>query len=238
MIMIRRGILFSVLAALTVSPLSAQDEGGGGSGEVVVTASRYSAPYAQQNRPVIGLRRQADGAVMSLSINSDSREEATRKSEIHAMLLSAIDRAAAAGLELVSGSYWLVPVTKSNYKDLPFFGAGRVDTSQVVLLVKTKLSGSALATAERLTGFIKSVPKSGRGAISANGSMTLTIINPDQYRDAIIKMVADNSRKYAAMFGADYAVQVNGIDGQILWSQVSSTEVFLYVPYTYIIVPK
>jgi FtsP/CotA-like multicopper oxidase with cupredoxin domain len=66
----------------------------------------------------------------------------------------------------------------------------------------------------------------------------LTIVNPDQYRDAIVQLVADNARRYAAMFGPDYAVQVGGIDGQVFWSQVSGTDVFLYVPYRYTIVPK
>jgi hypothetical protein len=68
--------------------------------------------------------------------------------------------------------------------------------------------------------------------------LTLTIVNPDQYRDAIVKLVADNARHYAALFGTDYAVQVNGIDAQVYWSQVSGTDVFLYVPYRYTIVPK
>jgi hypothetical protein len=68
--------------------------------------------------------------------------------------------------------------------------------------------------------------------------LTLTIVNPDQYRDTIVKSIAENARRYAAMFGPEYAVQVNGIDGQVSWSQISSTDVFLYIPYRYTIVPK
>jgi hypothetical protein len=116
--------------------------------------------------------------------------------------------------------------------------AGRVDTSQVRLMLKAKLAGSATAAEQKLAAFIKSVPSTGRGAIERAGVLTLTIVNPDQYRDAIVKLVADSARHQAAAFGPDYAVQVTGIDGQVSWSQVSSTEVFLYLPYRFTIVPK
>lgn len=95
-----------------------------------------------------------------------------------------------------------------------------------------------MAAGERLDAFIKGIPRTGRGAIDKAGALTLTIRNPDQYRDAIVKLVADDARHNAAIFGPDYAVQVGGIDGQISWSQVSGTDVFLYLPYRYTILPK
>lgn len=230
--------LAAAIFASTVAPALAQEANAPALGEVVVTANRLNARYAQQDRPVVGLRRQADSAVMQVSISSDSRAETDRKREIHAMLLSALDKAAASGIELVTGNFELVPVTRANYQELPLFGAGRVDTSQVSFMVKTRLAGSVTNAEQRLDSFVKGVPKSGRGAIDRSGGVTLTIVNPDQYRDAIVQLVAENSRRYAAMFGPDYAVQVNGIDGQVFWSQVSNTDVFLYVPYRYTIVPK
>lgn len=219
-------------------PAPAQDTSAPGLGEVVVTANRLNARYAQQDRPVVGLRRQADSVVLPVAFASDSRDEATRKREIHEMLLAALGRATAAGVELVTGSFELVPVTKATYQDLPLFPAGRVDTSQAVVMAKVKLAGSASAAEQRLDTFIKALPRTGRGSIDRSGVPTLTIVNPDQYRDAIVKLVADNARHYAAMFGPDYAVQVSGVDAQVFWSQVSGTEVFLYVPYRYTIVPK
>ncbi len=227
------GLLVSVGAPAVAQQTNAPDLG-----EVVVTSNRLNARYAQENRPVVGLRRQADSAVLQVSISSDAREEAVRKREIHAMLVAAIDRAAAAGIELVNGTFELSPVTKANYQELPFVGAGRVDTSQVFLMVKSRLTGSAVAAQQKLDAFVKSVPRSGRGAMDKTGVLTLTIVNPDQYRETIVKLVAENARHQASIFGSDYAVQVSGIDGQIFWSQVSGTDVFLYVPYRYTIVPK
>jgi hypothetical protein len=234
----QRYCLGAALFAILCAPATAQQANAPELGEVVVTSNRLNARYAQENRPVIGLRRQADSAVLQVAISSDAREEATRKREIHTMLVAAIDRAAAAGIELVNGTFELSPVTKANYQDLPFVGAGRVDTSQVFLMIKAKLAGSAVTAQQKLDAFVKSVPRSGRGAMDKTGVLTLTIVNPDQYRETIVKLVAENARHQASIFGPDYAVQVSGIDGQVFWSQVSGTDVFLYVPYRYTIVPK
>lgn len=230
--------LVAAILACNAVPTMAQEANAPALGEVVVTANRLNARYAQQDRPVVGLRRQADSAVTQVSISSDSRDAEDRKREIHAMLVSALDRAAASGVELVTGGFELVPVTKANYEELPLVNAGRVDTSQVRFMAKVRLAGSISAAEQKLEAFVKSIPKQGRGAVDNDGGLTLTIVNPDQYRDTIVKLVADNARKYAAMFGPEYAVQVNGIDGQVFWSQVSGTDVFLYVPYRYTIVPK
>jgi hypothetical protein len=230
--------LVLIMLASLAAPALAQQSNAPTLGEVVVTGNRLNARYAEQNRPVIGLRRPADSALIQVAISSDARDLAVRKREIHDMLLSAIDRAAASGVELVTGAFELGLVTKANYLDLPFVGAGRIDTSKVDLYVKTKLAGSATGATQKLTAFVKSLPKSGRGAIEHYSVMTLTIVNPDQYREAIVKLVAEDARQNAAVFGPDYAVQVSGIDGQISWSQVSPTDVFLYIPYRYTIVPK
>jgi hypothetical protein len=219
-------------------PALAQEATAPALGEVVVTANRMNGRYAQNERPVVGLRRPADSVVLPVAFSSDSRDFATRKREIFAMLLSALERAPGAGVELVTGSLELVPVTKADYQELPLAPAGRVDTSQTVIMVKAKLAGSTAAAQKQIDAFLKGVSRTGRAAIDPAGSLTLTIVNPDQYRDTIVKLVADNARRYAAVFGPDYAVQVGGIDSQISWSQVSGTDVFLYVPYRFTIVPK
>jgi hypothetical protein len=208
------------------------------SGEVIVSANRNSARYAQENRPVIGLRRQADSVVLQIAISSDSRDAEVRKKEIHAVLASALDRAAAAGIEIVTGNYELNAVSKTNYQQLPLEYGNRVDTNKVLVMLKLKLSTNVAAAQQQLSNFVKNIPQSGRGVVDINGGVTLTILNPDQYRDDIIKLVADHARKQAAVFGPDYAAQINGIDAQVFWSQVSESDVFLYVPYRFTIVPK
>ena len=230
-------LLVAALCALA-APTVAQNTSTPVLGEIIVTGNRLNAGYAQENRPVIGLRRQADSAVRTISFSSDSRDEATRKKEVHTMLSAAIDKAAAAGVELVVGNFELRPVTKANYQELPVYGTGRVDTSKVDVMVKVKLAGSTVSAGQRIDNFVKNLPRNGRGAIDQGGGLTLTIINPDQYRDSIVKLVAEDARSRAAFFGPEYAVNVTGIDGQVFWSQLSGTDVFLYIPYRYVVVPK
>lgn len=230
--------LLVVTVAIGAPPVFAQQDDPSGLGEVVVTGNRFNTRYAQQDRPVIGLRRQADAAVVPVSISSDTRDEPTRKKEIHAVLLAALDRAPGVGVELVSGTVQLAPVTKANYQDVPFQYAGRVDTSKIDIMLKVKLAGSAAAAEKKLTDFVKATSGSGRATIDKTGGLTLTIVNPDQYRDEIVKLVAEDAKHNAGIFGSDFAFNISGIDGQVAWSQVSRTDVFLYLPYKYTIVPK
>lgn len=230
--------LVAALAAIAASAGLAQSLEPPGLGEILVGANRSSMPYAQNDRPVVGLRRRADAAVMSMTITSDSREYDVRQQEIHTVLLSAMDKAAAANLELVSGSVQLFRITKTNYRDLPLYGAGRNDTSQVTVLVKGKLEGTASDTQTRLSTFVRGIKGSGRATVGSNNVIGLTVVNPDQYRSAIISLVAADAKQTAAQFGPNFVFNVTGIDGQVAWSQVSTTEVFLYIPYRYTIFPK
>lgn len=224
--------------ALASSAAVAQQSTAPSVGEVMVTASRSSIPYAGQDRPVVGLRRTADAAVMSLVIVSDTRDAATRTQEIYTVLLAAMDKAPGAGVELVYGGTPIIPVTRANYQDLPLLGAGRVDTSQLQLLVKARLTGSAAATQAKLLAFITSLKGSGRATVGTGGGISLTVVDPDQYRSQIVSLVAADAKAVAGLFGPEFTFSVTGIDGQVVWAQVSTTEVFLYIPYRYTIVPK
>lgn len=246
---------------LMASPMLAQDDGGGAE-NIVVTANRLSAPRGGvaviERRPVIGLRRQADSALRRIEITSDSLDEDVRRKEVETMLLSALDRAKGAGLNLVIGEFVVVEVTRENWQDL--FPAlvgksgtqddddddddddnGRTksrfeddgSTATLRLMVKTKLTGS-IADAERKIGsFIKAVPASGRSEIRQIGDLALTIINPEQYRDEIYRRVAAGSKHASSFYGPEYGVEIVGLDREIAWEQVSNTEVFLYIPYSF-----
>lgn len=216
---------------------------------------------AIERRPVIGLRRQADSALRRIEITSDSLDEDVRRKEVETMLLSALDRAKGAGLSLVIGEFVVVEVTRENWKDLFPALAGKSgepdedddddddddddngraksrfeddgSTATLRLMVKTKLTGS-IADAERKIGsFAKAVPASGRSEIHQKGDLALTIINPEQYRDEIYRRVAAGSKHASSFYGPEYGVEITGLDRAIAWEQVSNTEVFLYIPYSY-----
>lgn len=236
--MTRSGMKFSILAGAALFaafPVQAQDEL---TGEVVVTGSRTDADYFDEDQTVIGLRRSADSAIQPVRIVSDSRDEEVRKREIRAMLESALQHASQSGVELVVGELALTAVTQGNYRDLVFTNAGRPDTSQVTFYVKSKMTGSAGDAQQRIDSFLKAVPATGRSLLEKTGALSLTIVNPDQYRDGIVRLIAAESKKYAGYFGSDYGVEISGLDNQLLWTQVSLSDVFLFIPYRFTIRPK
>ena len=247
--------------ALFATPLLAQDDGG--AGEIIVTASkRTSAPIAIERRPLIGLKRQADSAVRTIAIVSDSRDEDLRKREVQAMLLDTIDRAKREGMSLVTGQFEVVEVTRANWQD-QFPGLARKaddddedededededddedskpppafeddgDTTTIRLKVKTKLEGSIDSALLKIKRFVKSIPANGRSQIEQKGGLALTIVNPEQYRDEIYRRIAAGAKHAVSFYGPEYSVGMTGLDKEIAWEQVSNTQVFLYIPYNF-----
>jgi hypothetical protein len=210
--------------------------------------------------PVIGFKRLADSAVRNIEIVSDSRDAAMRKREVQGMLLDAIDRAKRDGFSLVTGQFELVEVSRNNWQD-QFPGlAGKADADEedddedyddddddapgpafeddgsdarVRLKVKTKLDGSIDNAQRKISSFVKAVPVTGRSQIEQTGGLALTIIKPEQYRDEIYRRIADGAKHAVGFYGPDYSVGVSGLDNAIAWKQVSNTEVFLYIPYSF-----
>jgi hypothetical protein len=226
-----------LLAAAAPMPARAQDMA---SDEIIVTASRRSSvggDYASM--PLIGLKRTADFAVQYVSIAGDTREMPQRRDEIFAMVRNAIGLAAQRGVELATGTLVVEPLTLANYRNLPLSNDGRPDTDRVNFIVKTRLpaTGDTKAALERIEAFVKAVPPVGRAQMAASGGLTLSVVGPDQYRGRIVDLVAADSRAIAARLGPDYAVEARGLDRPVEWSRATLTEVFLYVPYSYTVVP-
>src|SRR3982750_3288533 len=71
--------------------------------EIVVTASRREADGFDDSRPVVGLRRPADFAILQVTIAGDTRDQTKRRAEILVMVKSAIELAPKYGVELATG---------------------------------------------------------------------------------------------------------------------------------------
>jgi hypothetical protein len=56
------------------------------------------------------------------------------------------------------------------------------------------------------------------------------VVNPEQYRSAIIDLVARDTAATSAKFGAGYGVEVTGLDKPVQWKRASLTEVQLFLP--------
>lgn len=232
----------AVAATAMLAPtVQAQD---GGEGLIIVTGSRADrsdySQYFDETQAAIGLTRRADYFVTPILVNSDSRERELRLEELYAMMAATIAKAEEEGITLVAGDFTLVPLTLENMRDLSVRSAGRPDTSRVIIYARMPLSGSnpRVATAsEQVEAFVEDIPATGRSYMST-GDTVLAITDPDQYRDEVVHAIAQESTRYAGMFGSGYGVEIRGLDSELYWQQASETEVFLFIEHNFVIRPR
>jgi hypothetical protein len=106
-------------------------------------------------------------------------------------------------------------------------------TTTLRLKVKAKLVGTIDNMDRKIATFVKGVPVTGRSLMKQKGIMALTIINPEQYRDAIYKLIAAAAQHAGEFYGAGYGLEVTGLNNDVAWEQVSETDLFLYVRYNF-----
>lgn len=234
--MLTRALAFSLLAL--PAQAFAQDYG---ADEVVVTASRREADGFDGSRPVVGLRRAADFAIVTVTVAGDTRDQAIRRQEIFGMVKSAIGLASKHGVELATGDEVVEPLTLANYTNLGLRNDNRPDTDRTSFLVKVRLGAGVdgMVARDRIAKFIKAVPAIGRAEIrGSSDDLTLSIVAPDKYRNDILDIVAADAKAISARLGADYGVEIKGLDRPVEWARAGLTDVFLYVPYNMVVRPK
>ena len=222
----------------TPMPALAQD-----ADTIIVTGSRIERDdydeYYDDDQSAIGLTRPADYFVKPILISSDSRDAATRSSEVTAMLQATIAQAEAQGITLVGGCYRLFEITEETIEDLSFGRGSRPDTTQVQLYARLPVGGRfdrVEQVDDLVSDFAKDIPVTGRSYIETR-STSLAIDNPQSYRGDVVRAIADESKSYAAMFGPGYGVEIRGLDSELYFKQASETEVFLYIRHTFVIKP-
>ncbi|HEX7931213.1 MAG TPA: TonB-dependent receptor [Sphingomicrobium sp.] len=197
----------------------------------------YNNGIVATSRPIIHLRRLADFAVQTVRVSGDTRERDSRRSELRSTIRNALAAADKAGIELATGDYVLERLTPVNFEGLPFNGDGRPDTDVTTFLAKVRLTpGMTIdAARERIAKFVASVSKTGRTQVGVLGDVGLSVVDPDQYRGAIVDLIAADAAISAGKFGADTGVDVTGLDRPVEWARAGPTDVFLFLPASYVI---
>jgi hypothetical protein len=244
-----RGAIVAGLIGVIATPALAQDDGGG-SGEIIVTAMRRLNADDDEDKAiklvtppaaVQTLRRTADFAVQQVVIVSDTVGETAARAEVLAMTRKAIELSAGAGTLLATGELVVEPLTNGNYKELVFIDDDdEFDGELVKFLVKVPLASGidAKAALARIEKFMKSVPAVGRAEIKPYSELTLSVVNPEQYRGAIIDLVAKDTAATSGRFGAGYGVEVTGLDRPVQWQRAGLTEVQLFLPSASTVRPR
>ena len=205
--------------------------------EIVVTGARRDDVTSI---PVIRVKRTADFAILEVSVSGDTRDAPQRQDEIYGMIRRAIELAPRHGVELATGQLIVEPLTLENYRDLPLESDRRPDTNLTRFFVKARLepgmnSADALG---RITRFVAAVPAVGRAQMEAESDLSLSVVNPNQYRGEIIALAAEDANRTAAAFGDGYGVTVSGLEQPVRWVRASLTEVYLYLPVSISVLPN
>jgi hypothetical protein len=192
--------------------------------------------------PGTSLKRPADFVIQRLKISNDTRDEKTRTAEILETLramASAAGKDKTLDLALFADYRTVVPM-KIEVAALKLTHGSRADTSELIVCVKTKVlpgASNAAALFAKLKDFQNAVKPAGRSAVDLVGDPDLTIVNPSQYREQVIRLYAADSKVVTAALGEDYRVVTKGIDRQLQWMRDGLLDVLLYIPYEYDVVP-
>jgi hypothetical protein len=230
-------VVAALVSLLVPIEASAQDTGGQ---EVIVTARRNQESDYSAGMPVVGLRRTADFAVQEVTITGDTRDENLRQDEIYKMLANAITTAPHAGVQIASGDETLQIVTMQSYRNLSLAKDSRPDSQKLSFLVKAPLGAGtdARAAQAKIASFVKTVKPVGRALMQTSDDLTFSVVAPDQYRGAIVDIIAADAKAMAAKLGDGYGVEIEGLNRPVEWARSGLSEVLLYIPYKLVIVPK
>jgi len=191
--------------------------------------------------PGTSLKRPADYIVQRLRVSSESKEEKTRKEEIFETLRLLVATTKEKGIEPcnVIDNRVVIPL-KVDAATLKVVRGDRVDTSEVVVCIKARVIpgvSNAVVQYSKLREFPASLKPAGRSAVDLQGYIEVSIVNPAQYRAQVIKLYADDAKLVTSSLSADYRVVTRGIDRQLQWMREGMTDVVLFIPYEYDVVP-
>ena len=232
-------VAVAAAAALIATPAFAQDATT--VEEIVVTGSRM-IEWDPDDIPAVQLFRRADNLIASVRVVNDTREAAGRRSEL-TQTLRAMARQAAGRADIdlsIEADGVLVPLTEDMVSTLTLGMDGmRSDTSVATLVVKTPISPTDTldAASGRLEAFVEAVPTTGRSEVDIDDEWQLSIVDPPQYRMAILGLISADAQRSAGAFGGGYGVEVTGMENRVTWRQSGPLDLGLFIPYKMTVVP-
>ncbi len=232
-------IRFGVLAAIGLCCLPAIASAASSSavGEVVVTAEKQN--YNANSTPHVTFIRRADNLITEVNVVCDTRDPRQRREELKATLLGMI-KGAGPGSQIEMGiGDEVIGRLDPTMLDAVIEPDNKVDTSRATVVVKTHIleTDTFDSATGRITAFIERTPKIGRSEVLREKEWNLTIINPEQYRPAILAKIADDARATTSAFGAGYGASVDGIQRPVDWYQSGPLDLALFIAYRLTVQP-
>ncbi|WP_409431874.1 hypothetical protein ACJ3XI_06510 [Litorimonas sp. RW-G-Af-16] len=235
MIIIKRFFIAMLLSALAAPALYAQV---GAMDEIVVTATRL----AVESPPSVYYTRKGDFLLLEVNIESDARDLAERLTELEETIdefVAAAKKDEDISLSFIDEGDFVRPLTSVVYEDAIGFGS-RPDTSVARVQVKTPIPddvADAFGLSRKLVTFVDDMEETGRVTISNNGEVTISVVNPAQYRKDVVKIITDDVNAVTGALGPEYRVILEGLDQPMESFRSGDLSLSFYLPYEYIVIP-
>ena len=203
---------------------------------IVVTGSRINV----FDSPAITLVKPADYLIQKIILTNDTRDESLRVTELHKTVKGILKAAnKKKSIEVAVGNEIIYPISLDNFQ-LELSLGSRADTSEAFLYIKTPIkSGSNVEELiDQLNGFIKKTKNHGRTEIFNAGELVLSIINPQKYRNELLKLIAEDLNETIKIFGDNYVAEIQGISESLQWERESISELKLYLEYDFTLMSK
>ncbi|GHA82851.1 hypothetical protein GCM10009069_02590 [Algimonas arctica] len=224
--------LFISLASVDWAYAQAQDE-------IIVTGSRISI---QDEIPGRFLTVPGDNLLLEVEIESDARAQSERLTEIMdtiGLFQAAAMKSSGISLSFVDEGSIVRSLSPSVYEAA--IGNGyRPDTSVATIQVKTAIPknvSDTFAISTKLSKFVETIPERGRVTISESGSVVISVVDPQQYRPAVIREALDEVNAIQAQLGEGYRVILSDIDEPMGSFRAGDLSLGFFIPYDYVIVP-
>lgn len=204
---------------------------------VVVTGSRIGY---DSEAPNVTLPQRADHLVTKVRVVCDTRDLDKRKEELRQTLRGMIGEAARTNsISLSVGEELLVDFTEK-LLDKVIVPDSKADTSDAYVVIRTELTKDDTfdEATRRIKDFVVKAPKAGRTEVLIDEKFNLGLIKPERYRAELITRIAEDTKRIAQTFGADYTPRVEELQRPIQWYQSGPLDLALYIPYGVIIAPR
>ncbi len=237
-----KALILAVLALLWW-PAAALAQSESNVGEIVVTAQRADGDEAAALRqPHVVVFHRADNLIVDLVVECDTRDESDRINELKATLRNVVAAASADGsieLGVQDEAAGVVVPFHIEGLDTMLSPGARSDTSKVTFIVKTHIrEADTFETATgRIDAFIHKIKPVGRAQATRSDEWQMTIVSPRQYRVQVVAAIAKDANDTAGALGADYRVEITGLERPIAWSRSGPLELALYIPYAMTVTP-
>jgi len=236
----KKYLALAILGTALLIPLSAQAQ----MDEIIVTGSRINntVEFDEDSTPGLFLEKRGDFLLLTVRIENDSRELTTRLKEINAAVqdfMAAAETNPDIKLSIIDDNDFVRPLTQQNFRD-GIRGGARPDTSLATLKVKTAIPDKvedSYKLATLLSEFVDGIEERDRTKIQTYNDISVSVVNPYQYREELIKLVISEVNNITDSLGPEYRAVITGLDKDLRWVRSGDLNLAFYLPYSYNIIP-